>query len=250
MNKNDKDSNKPLTKKDWLHYARSKQTPETDCFDNEFSRRALKGLQYVQNEREARRALSNLENRVAKATQPQNRRFPLWLRLAAAVLLFLIPASVLWLDIDNGPAANHTFAHHFEPIPSAIPLSGGLRAEEAALNLKKSALLEYENKIYGSANEKFNRYLKASPDDHPVRFYYGISLLADDRPEAAIRELEVVSRQKKHNQYHYPAIWYLSLAHLKTNQTGIAEKYLGMLAEQTQSPHYQKKAEQLLKEID
>jgi|GEM_PF-1290809 len=254
MNQDNEKQKKKLAKKEWLRYARKPNPAEDHPYRDAFSRRAIKGLQYVRDEEDARQSLQRLESRVeqrvnAKKTTPRLASF--LIKVAAAVLLLLIPFSIVWYDAR--PVSSQTaFERHFYPVTSNIPQSGPLRegAAEAETDLLRQAILDYENDSFASANEKFVQYLQTAPADIDVRFYYGVSLLAEGRATAAINQLKQVRRQSSVAPYRIPAQWYLGLAHLKLGQQAEAIAQLKPLANQTKSTHYREKAEALLLDIN
>lgn len=254
MSKPNEKHEKHLSKPDWLRYARQQSVPEDPPYEDEFSRRAVKGLRYVENEKAARESLNRLESRIEERIHPESSKFritPVWLKIAAGILLLAIPLSILWFNTQPGPAQT-AFEQHFDITPSNIPLSGPLRegATEAEIDLKRQAILDYENRSFASANVKFDQYLNSHPNDIATRFYYGVSLLAEGKAAEAIEHLEQVHGQSSIAPYQIPAQWYLGLAHLKLNQRTEAIAAFKTLANQTKSTYYREKAEALLLDIN
>jgi predicted Zn-dependent protease len=242
-----------LTREEWLRHAGRPSEKDAAQYQDEFSRRAVKGLRYAKSSDALKDALHRLDKyaeQKTKGSAKAGRRLPLvprWLSIAAGLLVVVTAALFIWTDTQQPPAS--LFEEHFAPIGSAIPLTGNLRTTEAERDLKRSALREYENGQYPASIEKFQQYLELQPEDHAVRLYYGIALMADGRSGVAAGQLETVYHRPPTENYRYPAGWYLALAHLQLDEPEQAIRYLKDLANQTQSTFYRNEAESLLQAI-
>lgn len=256
MSKPGEKHKKELSKSEWLRYARQRALPEDLPYEDEFSRRAVKGLQYVENKEAAQESLQRLESRIeerlnSESSESRIRIGSMALKIAAGILLLAIPLSILWFN--SQPVSSQTaFEQHFDITPSNIPLSGPLRdgIPEADLDLKRQAILDYENRAFTSANTKFGEYLNSHPADIAMRFYFGVSLLAEGEARAAIEQLEQVRRQSDVEPYRIPARWYLGLAYLKLDERAKALTVFQSLANQTKSNYYREEAEAVLRELE
>lgn len=237
-----------LSREEWLRAAARPGDNNSTAYSDEFSRRAVKGLEYAQGSKSLEAALERLDRHTeqrANAGAPTRRRpAPRWLAIAASLLVIVCAALFVWNDTE---APSTLFEEYFEPIPSAIPLTGNLRTqEETGQNLKRKALREYENEAYEPAIDNFQQYLTLQPKDNAVRLYLGIALLAKGQSRRAVDQLATVCQSPPAESYRFPALWYLALAYLQLDESRQSMEYLEELSNQSQSTFYRNKAENLL----
>lgn len=242
-----------LSREEWLRRAGQTNSGENNSYQDEFSRRAVEGLRYANSRESLQEALQRLDRYAGQKTQSSGntarRRslVPRWLGLVAGVLLIVAAAIFVWTDAPH-PSPS-LFEEYFAPIPSAIPLTGNLRNPEKGYDLKQRGLQDYENEQYAEAIEKFQQYLTSNSEDNGLRLYLGIALLAEGQSNTAAEELEIAYHQPQSENYRYPALWYLALAHLQLDEPQQAVLYLKDLAMQTQNTFYREQAEKLLEAI-
>ncbi|MCB0570505.1 MAG: hypothetical protein KDC66_12100 [Phaeodactylibacter sp.] len=195
--------------RDWAEHS-----PQWD----EFSARALNGLQY----HPADEPLDNTFRRLEQKFMPQAAgRFSLSLRqrlsIAAGATILII--SALFVSLRH-PSNEKLYAQYFEYLPSAIHEGGGARATSPkTMGLRASAVQAYETGAYEDAEALARVYLEENPADQEMRFYFGLMLLGKGDAGSAIQHLEAVRTNPKPIEYERPATWYLGLAYLKRGQT-------------------------------
>ena len=231
------------------HLLESSQPKDYDKFDD-LSRRAFRGLQSMGSPEAMDASLHRLDQRFRRSIQSQKLRPAFFGKLiAAAILVLLVSAAAwFWWQPSATTDTDALFAQHFAPVPSAIPLSGTLRGEESAADLKQDGIKAYEAAYYEKAIHSFEAYLRQQADDTEVRFYYGIALLARNKAAAAIDQLSLVYQQPPRPAYGAAAAWYLGLANLKAGQEQQAVNYLQELAK-NHANDYQEQAIRLLKQM-
>ncbi|WP_395061698.1 tetratricopeptide repeat protein [Flavobacterium sp.] len=108
----------------------------------------------------------------------------------------------------------------------------------------KLAQEAFNNKNYKVANENFEIVLK-DYDKPEVRFFYGISLLEENRFNEATTNF--TNLQKGTSVYKEKAIWYLALSNLKQNKIEECKAYLKQISADAED---YEKAQKLLKDLD
>jgi hypothetical protein len=171
---------------------------------------------------------------------------------AAAAILLLIAAGSWWISQQNAVSPEQLYAEAFTPYANDLSertMGGGEPATATDLD---EALLAYDRRNYAAAAEGFGRYLAAPPtspapaaEPEKIQLYYGISLLANNQPEAAITELEALMNDPATGP---PAAWYRALAQLRLGRGAEARAALTAVAEDKNSA-FRNKAVALLRSI-
>ncbi|MEM1358541.1 MAG: hypothetical protein AAGF89_10090 [Bacteroidota bacterium] len=215
---------------------------------DEFARMAARGREELGSEGEASELLSELDGMLAKRFGPQanetgatagaekvaKQQTPAkvsslrpWYAAAAAILL-LLAAGYWWTTQTPAFNPEAVYAEAFSPY--ANELSGrsmGTPATMDSMNATLSAaLLAYDRRDYGTAADSFAVYLRLAPAAAP-QLYYGISLLADEQPTAALNALRPLQSDP---DYGDPARWYAALAELRTGEIVAARNRLSAIA--------------------
>ena len=236
--------------------ARKRERPDPSAYDDEFSKRAIKALKYLPDEGTLRDTLKRLDQQIEDSTLRERRGFstlfrrpPSWLNAAAAVPLILVFIFALVFFQERQDPYDHLFSVYFEPVGSAVPLTGALRLEQGAGDLKMEAFKAYESDDFDRATRQFRAYLEKRPDDREVAFYYGIALMSAGRQREAIPYFTRVFEEPPGKHYRQAAAWYLALAHLKNGNLQEATAHFQQLAGQSESPYYRKNAAALLRDL-
>lgn len=108
----------------------------------------------------------------------------------------------------------------------------------------KLAQEAFNSKNYKVANENFEIVLKEY-DKPEVRFFYGISLLEENRFDDAT--INFTNLQKGTSIYKDKATWYLALSCLKQNKLEECKTYINQIPADAED---YKKAQKLLKDLD
>jgi TolA-binding protein len=109
------------------------------------------------------------------------------------------------------------------------------------------ALKEYESKNYIEAEKQFNHILTLDTKNYELRFYLGVSQLANHKTNEAIGTFEKLYQQPKEFAYYEETRWYLALANLKIHNKSAAENYLKELIQL--EGFYYDKAKELLNQL-
>ncbi len=214
---------------------------------NEFSRRALSGLQYMPEGQDLEDRLSRIDARIREKAGG-NRRASLVQRMsiaaAAAVLLFAV-----YFAFFQPPDKEALFAHHFEYLPGSFQDRAGNEASsstERAAPLYQQAVQAYESENYKAALAFAEDYMEQAPGDTKLGLYYGILLLGEGKGETAIPYLKATAENPPSYAFERPARWYLGLAYLRTGREVEAERIFRELSGGTD--RYATNARALLKE--
>jgi len=236
MSKDIPPNGKSLTREEMLGRRRRQEYEDTKNELNEFSRRALSGLQYLPEEEGLEAALRRLE-RKAGFSSGRGRAFslPRILSFAASIAVLLVAGYFLYTQPSGNEAV---FARHFDYLPSATDAEGGDRnlpatragAEEAAEQRTK-AMQAYEEGDYRQAKSLMEKYLSGNPADTEIQLYLGIVLLGEGRADLAITKLSAALEALPRPAYERPARWYLALAFLRDGQPEKAGALFAELSE-------------------
>lgn len=242
-----------------------------DKEDDDFARHAARGREELGSEAEAQELMNELDGMFAArfgesdtgsaagATEvplkgkegAKVRRLGRYYAAAAAILLLIVAGS-WWISQQNAVSPEQLYAEAFTPY--ANDLSGRTMGGDdptTATDLDE-ALLAYDRRDYAASAEGFGRYLAAPPtspapaaEPEKIRLYYGISLLANNQPEAAITELEALMNGPATGP---PAAWYRALAQLRLSHITEARAALTAISENENSA-FSNKATALLLNI-
>ena len=222
MKKDRPRNERSLSRQEMLERHRRREYQDTKNELNEFSRRALAGLQYQPEAEGLGTTLKKLDRRLAAASG-SGRSFPIrrFLSIAAAAA-FLLVAGYFFLSQSSGNEA--LFAQHFDYLPSAVNTDSGGRnagpsAYEEATPSRAKAMQAYEAGNYQLARNLMEKYLAENNRDSEIRGYLGIVLLGEGNAEMASRELESALANLPQPAYERPLKWYLALALLQNGHT-------------------------------
>lgn len=105
---------------------------------------------------------------------------------------------------------------------------------------------EYKNKNYEQASLWFQKVLELDAGHYQSNFYAGLCALQLEQAEISVDYLNMVIDKEKEVLYE-PALWYISLAHIKLDESRKAKKYLKMII--PLNGEYKTEAEKLLEEL-
>ena len=212
-----------------------------------FSRRALKGMQYLDDDSSLDSILNKIDQNIDQQSK-QRRAKRLVLRysaVAAAATVALLLISSLFI---NGSSEQDLFAAYFEPLPSAVINTGLNRGAVDKAELKSLAYKAYELANFPEAISKFKEYLKTEPEDLETNFYLGIALLGEGYSAEATERLSVVQQNPPREAYKDLANWYLALAYVQSDRSKAAIPLLQSLVEESED--HRENAARLLKDLN
>ena len=166
-----------------------------------------------------------------------------WTAIAASLLLAISVAFLLFRSRE----ANHQeiFEQYYRPYQNIISETD--RGErDTLIDDYKEAFRKYEAQDYREAVNALNRLRTQDPEDSAVNFYLGLSLLAINKNQEAIRLLEVLA--KEDHPLNEPASWYLGLTYLKAGEKAKAKAVFVRI--KTDGSSYTNRAEKILDELD
>lgn len=239
---------KPISKVDLLQKhseaAWQNEHPEYD----EFSQRAIKGLEYHDANEPLRSTLGRLQQQLAPS-QSTHRIRPIRRAMSIAAGFLILVIGVYLLYLQAPVHQDSLFMAHFSYLPSAME-EGSSRTTDAPSveNLKLAAIGAYEAEKYFEAEGLFRAYIAENPSDVEMQFYYGIILLGNDKGAAALPLLQKMQSQPVRKAYERPAKWYTALAFLQIEQKGKAVEELQELI--SGNDKYARNAVELLKVIE
>ena len=145
-----------------------------------------------------------------------------WQAVAAAVLLLVGLASLLW-------PTDSAFKQAFEPYPDRLTLRQG--EAEAAW---QPAMTAYQAGDYARAAQQWRQLNQQQPGNEAWYFYQGVAELGAGQPQRAAATLQKVSTS---SLYHLQARWYLALARGEAGEINKARTLLRSIADQAGHPH-------------
>lgn len=156
----------------------------------------------------------------------------------AATILILIGLS-LWQLLLN-KSSLEVYNMFYKPYQTDISTRSG---EQLSDKIQLSYLL-YQEGDYNASFNILKNYLSENFNDQTAHFYFGMNALELQQYDLAIKELESVAKDLS-TPFSIHAQWYLAMIHLKTDQQGMAIKYLRQLAESNN--FYSERAKKILK---
>lgn len=158
-------------------------------------------------------------------------KMPVWMYAAAASVAIIIG---IYTFAGNNPSYND-----FASIPELSIVERG--GEEALI---KSAETSFNAKEYTSAEKYLSELLLKDSDNSIYLFYYGISLLEQNKYVEATRTFQKI--QQGNSIYKYKAIWFEALNQLKQKEQ---TKCVELLREIPDDAEDYQQAKELLKKL-
>lgn len=170
----------------------------------------------------------------------QRKRRRLMVMAAAASFLILAILSYQLWDTN----LNHTevFLQYYKPYYNVVdePNRDSVLLADGA-----SAFQLYDKGEYPKAIEGLRSALASDPHNAQTSFYLGLSYLAANQPDSAIRYLD--KGYPGESAFSEPAQWYLGLAYLKSGRTEAAKNIFKEISDATGA--YQDRAESILEDL-
>lgn len=163
---------------------------------------------------------SYLQSLEAKQKRPKN-----YLSIAASIVV-LLGISLTAIYYNKSSDSDALFAEYFEPYTNIVaPISRG----NLPKTMEERAFYYYESKAYEKALKVFDSLLVVQPADATILNFYKANILLQQGKDLnkAIKLLEANSNIT--NTWQEKNLWYLCLAYIKSNDKGMANKYLKQL---------------------
>ena len=221
---------KPIVLKDYLEKHRDEAWSEEHNEFDQFSQKAIEGLQYHSKEEPLNTTLNRLRHQVGKQHRP-NKQFPIrrLMSIAAGFMILVVGIYFLYLQ---APDNETLFSEHFSHIPMVVDDQARSRTNQAVnASLELAAISAYEERDFLKAEGLFRAYLAENPTDTEKAFYYGIIQLGKGNTYAAIPLFKQMLSTKDKYSFKRPANWYLGLAYLKQGAIEDAQYYFEQIAQ-------------------
>ncbi|MCB0665677.1 MAG: hypothetical protein KDC80_07640 [Saprospiraceae bacterium] len=221
-----------LTRKELLELLN--QSVEQNRSLDELDQKALEGYEYLDNDHSAENALDRLDARfnqwveqkeVSKVKKGRTRTMLILQRVAAVILVLLIPTVLIFQPGQSKRLANRYFE---APRSTYVMLNRGDQAtEQTSLN---EAFTLYEKGEFSKAAIAIENLVADNPEKKDLKFYQAISLYASGQIEESIPLLESCTTEP-YQELDERSPWYLGLAYLKKGERDQAIIWLQKAAE-------------------
>jgi TolA-binding protein len=241
---------KPIGKDGLVQQYREKGWEKKNEEFDEFSQKAITGLQYHNENEPLPETLRRLEQKV-RAGSKGRAAVPIRRIMSIAAGFVILAMGVYFLYLQT-PADDSLFAQHFTYLPLAM--DGASRnyvardSSSSGTGLKDAAIKAYEADNYDEAEGLIRAYINQVPDDLEMQFYYGVVLLGKGHSQAALPYLKKMMEQPVKRAYQRPASWYVALAFLAQEDYSSAKSVFKELA--TGEDKYAINSRALLKHLE
>lgn len=175
-----------------------------------------------------------MEMQSSMTAQPQKSSFKVWYAAAAAILL-LLTAGLLWQNENRAPSFKFYF-DHFDQLVSF---------RNDTENSSAEGIEAYSRENYAKAFDLLNDVSAAELDDE-LKFYLGVSALGSEHVVEAIGVFEGLGMDRS-NKYYQQTRWYLALAYWQADEVN---KTIGLLQSIENGEYKFKEAELLKRALD
>lgn len=174
-----------------------------------------------------------------------HREYPSWMKIAAAVMLLLIPSFFLWKNVAVKSTDELVASHLEEPFPWG---SAG-RGEAAVLeDAGAQARFAYRSGDYEKTITLIQSYVKSGQATTDDILYRGLSYLYKTAAEPGLAITDFDSVINTGDRFREQAQWYKTLALLKKGDAAQAARMLETITGEPK--HYKKEAaDELLKSL-
>lgn len=196
---------------------------------DELDRKALEGYQYLDDGQSADKVLNKLDDRfdhwlekkeVEKQKKTRVRTITLIQRVAAAILLLLIPAFFIFRPGQSVRLANQFFE---APRSSYLLLNRGEQTSNQTAVTDAFAL--YEKGKFSEAAPAIEALINEYPEKKDLKFYQAISLLGSGHIDESIEILKQCTTEPDQD-LDKRSPWYLALAYLMNSDRNEAKIWL------------------------
>ncbi|MCG8330629.1 MAG: hypothetical protein MI974_23230 [Chitinophagales bacterium] len=222
---------KPIALKDFLEKHRDEAWSEEQNEFDQFSQKAIEGLQYHSKDEPLNNTLNRLRHQIGKQHRP-NKQFPIRRLMSIAAGFMILVAGIYFLYLQT-PDNEALFSEHFSHIPMVVDDQARSRTNNQPENasLEMAAISAYEEKDFLQAEGLLRVYLEEHPADIEKAFYYGIIQLGKGNTNVAIPLFKQMLSAGNKDNFKRPANWYLGLAYLKQGAIEDAQYHFEQIAQ-------------------
>lgn len=221
---------KPIALKDFLEKHRNEAWSEEHNEFDQFSQKAIEGLQYHSKEEPLNITLNRLRHQIGKQHQP-HKQFPIRRLMSIAAGFMILVAGIYFLYLQ-APDNEALFSEHFSHIPMVVDDYARSRTNQPEdASLESAAISAYEEKDFLQAEGLLRAYLEENPADVEKAFYYGIIQLGKGNTNVAIPLFQQMLSAKDKDNFERSATWYLGLAYLKQGAIEDAKYHFEQIAQ-------------------
>ena len=169
----------------------------------------------------------------------KKRRLSLVMSVAASFLIIAMLSYWMW-DINSGHS--DVYLKYYKPYYNVVDEP---KRDSVLLPDDASAFQLYDKGEYSEAIGGLRNALVSNPNNAQASFYLGLSYLALNQPDSAVRYLD--KSYQGESSLSEPAQWYLGLAYLKSGRTEDAKKVFKEIY--NTSGGYRDRAESILEDL-
>ena len=152
------------------------------------------------------------------STGGNDNNFPLFYKIAAAVVLLLV-ASIVFYSQFSGPTPEELYLSYYEPYDANVSTRSYTEDEDV------NPLEAYQEGDYEKAVVALRKAVEKSDALPSFRVYLGISLLETGKVEEAIELFQKVYEETPNDFTGQNAEWYLALVELKRSPEKAKERF-------------------------
>jgi TolA-binding protein len=223
---------KSLRKADFLRFHRTGKVDIDRSEYDEFSQAALHGVRYQKEDPAV--VFSKMERALGVAAPPARNLNSRKILTIAASFLVLLSVAYIALFQTSTVSGEEIYNAHFSSISYVdSDLQRGTRTDGSAkASIKDKAIEAYSAEDYATAEGLFQLYLQEeNPTDRTARFFYGITLLARGKVQAAIPIFKDIKNNPPVAGLQRPATYYLALSYVRQDQPEQALPHLQSLTD-------------------
>ncbi len=176
-----------------------------------------------------KKELQSWDNEQDMEREPDIKMFSSRWKIAATIAVLAISSIIYFLAVRQTP--DSLYDQYFEPLPNAMVRIE--RGERDTTDMKKEAMIHYEEGAYENAATTLEKILTKTPDAE-VQLYLGISLMALEEYTRAAETMESMSKSDNAD-YEEARQWYLSLCYIKLKRPDAARNSLQTVIEMNRS---------------
>lgn len=167
-------------------------------------------------------------------------------RIAASILLFLIPISgfLYW----NSNSSDRIFDDLHTSAENSNPISRSELSDEPYNEMIATAETFYKQKDFESSAHLYSEYLKKNPENPKANFFAGASFLEINQIDKAIEQLTIARMNSA--AFYEEATWLLILANLKNKDADEVKALASDLLNLKDGTRYREKVNAVLKELE
>jgi len=170
------------------------------------------------------------------------------IQMRKSLVPLIAAAAVIVLLIFTVIGSKNSYKSYLDTYPDVVTavVRGDLPADE--LSTLEKGMMAYNSNDMQSAHDYYETHLLENPTDTKARFYRAITELYLEKPEASLRELEIISKSGNIMQFEDGVRWYKALSLVALERYEEAKPLLNTISE---SRHYKRnEASAILRKIN